>query len=174
MSSVEIEKNNPGYDTGEPANKRIAFVVLLSAAILIGLIPVFNSYFNYMFEKEKSAEDKRGHEGVETRSAIEEAQRERLGKAPVSLEDAKRQLSGGDRSAVTPKSSDDLGALVGWGLDPNEAALEAATAARERAAGAGEEGEGAEDGEGAEEAAEGADGGEAAESGDDAEAADAE
>lgn len=151
--SAEIEKNNPGYDTGEPANKRIAFVVIFSAALLIALVPVFNSYFNYMFEKEMNAEDKRGHVGVESRNEIEGAQRERLEKAPVSLEAAKRQLSAGDRGPVTPKASDDLGALTGWGLDPNEAAVEAATAARERSRLASERGDddaGAEDGEASE------------------------
>lgn len=134
--SAQIEKNNPGYDTGEPANKRIAFVLILSAAILIALVPVFNSYFNFMMEREIRSEEKWGKAGVELRSEIEAAQRERLEKAPMSVDAAKRKLSEGSRDAVQPKSSDDLGPLVGWGLNPNEAAAEAAQAARERAAAA--------------------------------------
>jgi hypothetical protein len=135
--SSEHNHQNPGYDTTEPASRRMLEVAVLVTGILIVLVPLFRSYFKQITESELFAEDKIGSTGVKSRAEIQAEQKARLESAPLSVDQAAKMLStAGRRGAptVAPRASGDLGALEGWTLSKNEAAVQDAQKATEAAA----------------------------------------
>ena len=151
MSSQDTQQN-PGYDTTPPASRRMLEVALFVTFFLVILIPIFRSYFKHVMESELFGSDKIGDVGVKSRSEIVAEQRARLESAPLSVSEAAKMLSTAGRSgvpAVAPERSDDLGALEGWALSDNEAAVAAAREAVAAESAPAEEGEEQEDGEGA-------------------------
>jgi hypothetical protein len=143
--SSEHQQQSPGYDTTAPATRRMLEVAVLVTAILILLVPLFRSYFKRITEGDLFSEEKIGALGAHSRAQIQAEQRARLESAPLSVGQAAKMLSRAGRGSaptVSPKPSEDLGALEGWTLSKNEAAVEAAKKAVEARANA-QEGEGA-------------------------------
>src|SRR5690606_23034752 len=109
--------------------RRMLEVAVIVTTILIVLVPLFRSYFKHMMESELFGAEKIGAVGVKSRSEIQAEQKARLESAPLSVSEAAKMLSTAGRSgapAVAPSASDDLGALEGWTLAKNEAAVAAA------------------------------------------------
>jgi hypothetical protein len=135
--SSENQPHSPGYDTTEPAARRMLEVAVLVTITLIILVPLFRSYFKHITESELFAGEKIGSVGVRSRTEIQAEQRARLESAPLSVNQAAKMLSTAGRGgapAVAPKASEDLGALEGWTLSKNEKAVQAAQRAVEAAA----------------------------------------
>ncbi|MDH5493022.1 MAG: hypothetical protein OEY14_13795 [Myxococcales bacterium] len=122
------------HDKSAPRNGLIGLSIFMTAFTLVALIPVFNSYWSSVVDplvRERSL-DSAGLDPAQAR----EAQRDQLESSPLPIDRAMEQLgSRGRRVApqITPRPSEDVAAVEGWGQRPNEEGAAAARAAWEEA-----------------------------------------
>ncbi len=130
-------ENKYAFDDTPPASKVILAVAVLSAVTLLGLIPVFHSYFFYMTEQQLDMQVRDS-----SRYAGElEAHRAEQATKMAGVERAMTALGRGARmraTPITPQASEDLGAIEGWTRMKNEREMQAAQEAMGAAAAAAE------------------------------------
>ncbi|MFK8000812.1 MAG: hypothetical protein AB8H86_14540 [Polyangiales bacterium] len=111
-----------GYEKSEPRNMVILITAIGSTLLLLGIIPLFHTYYDSMFLGE--FDDKVEESGVGEDIASSQA---RVDGASVSLSDAMERLSSGNRrgTPVQPRATDSfdlgeeegltsLGPVKGW------------------------------------------------------------
>jgi len=119
-----------GFEKTPPADKLIFATAIGSAILLLGLIPFFHGYFNQMVA-EQYQQKVVGVPNV-LREEVSAREAQNLASAPVSVEQAARELQQRGRvasPAIAPQASSSLDAVEGWNRMPNaEARAAAATA----------------------------------------------
>jgi len=119
-----------GFEKTPPADKLIFATAIGSGILLLSLIPFFHGYFNEMVAEQYQQKVV----GVPNllREEVSAREAQNLASAPVSVEQAARELQERGRTAspaIAPQASSSLDAVEGWNRMPNADARAAAAAA---------------------------------------------
>jgi hypothetical protein len=109
---------------------RVMFLVAVVSAISLGVFDqIFRSYYNAMMEEEES--EKVLTVAPKQLIALRAAEQQRLTSAALPLDRAMKELAARGRedpalkdlskADISPEASNDMGAVVGWGLLGNKA-----------------------------------------------------
>lgn len=117
-----------------PPKIRVILTIAFSSVVILGALHfVFHSYFQMMTEEAEHTHQRPAQELL----TLREGEARNLASGPMPIGNAIKALaSARDRAAlkdIEPQQSTDMGPLVGWLKTPNQAMIDALTAAAEDA-----------------------------------------
>jgi hypothetical protein len=122
-------------DNSPPKIRIILTVAFSSAVILVTLNYVFRSYFEMMRDEVELAHQRTPEDLIK----LHEGEKRNLASSPMPIERAMQEVAAKGREAspdIAAQPSNDLGPMVGWIRNPNQAVIDAINAAANSDAGA--------------------------------------